>query len=219
MSSPTCFLPLRSNEPSTQAYLDAKLRSYEVCIENGCYDDAYVNAHLIFMYWLYSKLWILTKHDPDLLQRIFSLHSFDSKFDRSKFINASSALDLHQLKLEERKYAEVFGAICLDRTNVKSLKELVDTRNKILHPSGVVIFNSYEELGKTLDVQVGLAQVIADHLASAYIGLVEVSINKKLTYRRLLRWETDYMLEQELFTTYHLSAIDYEAAKSVLRIS
>lgn len=215
---PYSLLPLRSSEPSTQDYLAAKIRSYEVCLENECFDDAYVNAHLIFMYWLYCKLWVVVMAEQKLADRIFALHSFDSGFDRSKFLVTRSALELYNLRLEERKYAEVFGALCLDREDVKKLKKLVDDRNNILHPSGTIIFDSYDELERSLDVQRGLAEKIAPTVAGMYITLVRKTYGP-ISYRKLLKWEADYDLEQELFTKYHLSDIDFSAIKSLLHTS
>jgi len=213
---PYSLLPLRSSEPSTQNYLDAKMRSYEVCLENECYDDAYVNAHLIFMYWLYCKLWAVVMAEQRLADRIFALHSFDSRFDRTKFLVTQSALELHNLKLEERKYAEVFGALCLDREDVKKLKQLVDDRNKILHPSGTILFDSHEELEQPLEVQKELANKIAPATAEMYLSLIQGAYGP-LSYRKVLKWEADYDLEQELFTKYHLSEVDLSAIKRTLR--
>lgn len=213
---PYSLLPLRSSEPSTQAYLDAKVRSYEVCLKNECFDDAYVNAHLIFVYWLYCKLWVVVLARPRLADQIFALHSFDSKFDRAKFLLSQSALELHNLKLEERKYAEVFGALCLDRKDVKRLKDLVDDRNKILHPSGTIIFHDMEEFDKSLKKQQELAEKIAPAVAEMYIELIKESYGS-LSYYKIRKWETDYDLEQELFTKYHLSTIDFNAIKKLLR--
>lgn len=187
-----------------------------MCLENECFDDAYVNAHLIFMYWLYCKLWVVVMAEQKLADQIFALHSFDSKFDRSKFLVTQSALELHNLKLEERKYAEVFGALCLDRDDVKKLKGLVDDRNKILHPSGAIIFDTHEELDYALGVQGGLAEKIASAVAEMYIELIKES-HGPVSYRKILKWETDYDLEQELFTKYHLSTIDFNAIKKLLR--
>lgn len=213
---PYSLLPLRSSEPTTQDYLAAKVRSYEVCLENECYDDAYVNAHLIFMYWLYCKLWVVVMAEKKLADQIFALHRFDSKFDRSRFLLSQSALELHNLKLEERKYAEVFGALCLGREDVKRLKKLVDDRNNILHPSGAIIFVSHDGLEKALKVQQDLAETIALSLAEMYLTLVAMSYGS-LSYRKILKWETDYALEQELFTKYHLSNIDLNVIKGLLR--
>jgi hypothetical protein len=209
-------MPLRSSEPSTQAYLEAKLRSYEVCVENECYEDAYVNAHLLFVYWLYCKLWTVVQAEPKLVDRIFALHSFDSKFNREKFLKSESALTLHQLKLEERKYAEVFGAICLDREDVKQLKGLVDARNAILHPSGVTVVGDMETLDDKLQVQSRLASKIAAHMAPKYIKLVEPTY-KRISYSKLLRWENDYDLEQRLVTKFQLADIDLKSVKKFLR--
>lgn len=214
--SPYSLLPLRSSEPSTQDYLAVKVRSYEICLENECYDDAYVNAHLIFMYWLYCKLWVVVMAEQKLADQIFALHSFDSRFDRSKFLNAKSALELHNLKLEERKYAEVFGALCLDREDVGKLKKLVDDRNSILHPSGTILFDDVDRLNGALEVQKDLADKIAQSTARMYVALIGDTYGL-LTYGRLLRWETDLSLESELFTKYHLSSIDLTAIKRLLR--
>ena len=152
-----------------------------------------------------------------MIQQIFSLHSFDSKFDRVKFIEATSALDLHRLKLEERRYAEVFGAICLGRNDVKLFKGLVDERNKILHPSGAVVFDTQGELELALDIQLKIAEKIAACTAPAYVTLAEASPYGRTTYRKVLGWETDYLLEQELFTKYHLTEVDLTAIKRLLR--
>jgi len=213
---PYSLLPLRSSEPSTQDYLAAKIRSYEVCLENECYDDAYVNAHLIFMYWLYCKLWIVVRSEQKLADKIFALHSFDSRFDRGKFLVTQSALELYNLKLEERKYAEVFGALCLAREDVKKLKKLVDDRNNILHPSGTIMFNSSEELEHSLEIQEILAEKIASAIAEMYVSLLGGTYGS-LSYNKMLKWEADYELEQELFTKYHLSEVDFIAIKKLLR--
>ena len=214
---PFCLLPIRSSEPSTQTYLDTKLRSYEISIENECFDDAYVNAHLIFVYWLYCKLWVVILAKKNLADQIFALHSFDSKFNRSKFLSTKSALELHSLKLEERKYAEVFGALCLDRSDVTLLKKLVDDRNSILHPSGLIVCSSQIDLDARLEKQGELAKKIAEFTAPIYISLARAGYSKKLNYRNLLNWEDDYELEQALFTKYHISPMDFSAMKDILR--
>lgn len=212
---PYGLLPLRSSEPSTQSYLQTKLRSYELNLENECFEDAYVNAHLIFIYWLYLKLWVVVTSNPKLADQIFALHSFDSKFDRAKFLKTTSALEMHQLKLEEKKYAEVFGALCLERSDVKLLKELVMMRNNILHPSGSVQIQSGEDLEMALRTQQLLAKNIARSLAPVYLDLVLVDYGK-VTYRKILRWENDQNLEQYLFTKYQLSEIDFIIIKGFL---
>lgn len=216
--APDIFIPLRSNEPSTLDYLGAKIKTYEVCIENECFDDAYVNAHLVFIYWLYCKLWTVVNYKPKLVDQIFALHSFDSKYDRDKFLCATSALELCGLKLEERKYAEVFGALCLDRDEVKILKNFVDVRNDILHPSGLIKFNSQEELNDLLEYQIKIAAKIAQFMAPIYIELVKGTYGKISNYK-MKKWETDYNLEQNLFTKYHLSNIDLIAIKGFCAIN
>jgi hypothetical protein len=156
------------------------------------------------------------RSEQKLADKIFALHSFDSRFDRSKFLVTQSALELYNLKLEERKYAEVFGALCLDREDVKKLKKLVDDRNNILHPSGTIIFNSSEELDQSLEIQKILAEKIASAIAEMYVSLLGGTYGS-LSYSKMLKWEADYELEQELFTKYHLSEVDFIAIKKLLR--
>lgn len=210
------LIPLRSNEPSTLDYLNSRSKTYEICLENECFDDAYVSAHIIFIYWLYCKVWALINYKPKLVNQIFALHSFDSRYDRDKFLNSASALELCGLKLEERKYAEVFGALCLSRDDVKILKNLIDVRNHILHPSGLIKYNSQSELDEIFKSQELIAKKIAEFMAPKYIDLIKNTYGK-VSYYKVLRWEVDYELEQSLFTKYHLSNIDLIAIKGFLR--
>lgn len=212
---PYSLIPLRSEESSTQSYILAKLNNYEVCYANGCYDDAYINSHIIFIYWLYSKLWAATKYNKKLLSGIFTLHSFDSKFDLNKFLESDSALLLHKLKLEERKYARVFRALCLDQEDSDKLKDLIDNRNKILHPSGVIICNDEYALETMLNVQKDLSESISKFMNNKYIKLAEKEYGKISLYN-IRNWETDYNLESYLFAKYQITQIDYDSIKALL---
>jgi len=206
---PYNLIPLRSNEPSTQDYLAQKILGYELFREHGCFDEAYINAHLIFIYWLYCKVWVRSKHEPKLLKNIFTLHSFDNNFRMIKFLDADSALLMHKLKLEERKYAEVFGNLCLDADDVKKLKDLIDVRNNILHPTGVIAISDELELDELLEAQDRIGDKIATGTTKSFLRLIKKPYGVP-TYHRLKRWDTDLLLEQELFAKYQISQKDLD---------
>jgi hypothetical protein len=67
-----------------------------------------------------------------------------------------------------------------------------------------------------LKIQQELAEKIAEYTAPLYTNLIEPDYGK-LAYRKLLKWEGDYSLEQQLFTKHHLSEIDFTALKKILR--
>lgn len=214
--SPRVFLPLRSDEPSTQSYLENVARSYDISLENECFGNAYVNAHMIFIYWLYCKLLICLLSDRDKIGKIFALHRFDSSYRRDRFLSSESALEFHKLKLEERKYADVFGSICLDVNDVKTVKSLVDKRNNILHPSGFSIADE-ATLGEYLEKQRGVAIKISDFTAPLYITAAEAEYGKKISRYRFSRWESDFDLEQHLVARFQLSELDIKQMKRYLR--
>lgn len=118
---PNGLLPLRSAYPATTEYLYTKYDNYLKCVENEMWDDAYINAHLIFVHWLYKKIWILSQSNQEKVRNIFSLHSFDSKYSVDKFLVAERAIELSQLNLEERKLANIFRQMFLDDED-KTLK-------------------------------------------------------------------------------------------------
>jgi len=150
-----------------------------------------------------------------LLSGIFTLHSFDSKFDLKKFLESDSALLLHKLKLEERKYAKVFRALCLCQEDSDKLKDLIDNRNKILHPSGVIICNDEYELETMLNIQKDLSESISKFMNKKYLKLAEKDYGKISLYK-IRKWETDYSLESYLFAKYQIAQIDYDSMKTLL---
>lgn len=207
---PSSLLPLRSAYPSTTEYLYAKYDNYLKCVENEMWDDAYINAHLILVHWLYQKIWVLLQSDSEKIRAIFSLHSFDSKYPVEKFLVAGHAIELSQLKLEERKLANVFRQIFLDDTDMKRLKNLVDKRNSILHPSGTILCSDADSLSSLIDEQYDLVTKISLGSTGTYIELASDEF-RDLNSDDMLNWENDSEVEAYVVRRFELTQADIDA--------
>lgn len=174
------------------------------------WDDAYINAHIIFVHWLYQKIWLLLQSDNEKMRGIFSLHSFDSKYSVDKFLAAERAIELSQLKLEERKLANVFRQIFLDDTDMKRLKNLVDKRNSILHPSGTILCSDADSLSSLIEEQYDLVTKISFGSAGIYTELA-TSEFRELTSDDISDWENDGEVEAYVVRRFELTQADIDA--------
>lgn len=207
---PNSLLPLRSSFPSTFDYLYLKYENYQKCIEAECWDDAFVNAHLIFIHWLYQKIWIITKCEPMKVRNLFSLHGFDSNYSLDKFLRAEQGIELSQLKLEERKLANIFRELFIDEADKKRMKSLIDKRNSILHPSGTILCSSLDSLNEILEEQYDLVTKISLSSAHLYINLSEKEF-RRIEYSDIASWGTDPEIEAYVVRQYELAQIDIDA--------
>ena len=207
---PASFIPLRSSYPETIGYLVTKYENFQKCVEQECWDEAFINSHLIFVHWLYRQLWLVSKHDENKIRNIFSLHSFDSNYPIAKFLKAATGTELHNLKIEERKLVKVFREICLDDTDKRRLQNLVDKRNAILHPSGVIVCTTEDDLQEILNEQSELSLKISLSLANSYIDIIEHSF-RKLTYVEFINWNTDIEIEAYAVRDLELSPIEMDS--------
>ncbi|NCU29835.1 hypothetical protein EOM60_04485 [Candidatus Saccharibacteria bacterium] len=141
---------------------------------------------------------------------MFSLHSFDSKYPINKFLEAERAMELSQLKLEERKLANIFREVFLDDNDKKRLKDLVDKRNSILHPSGSIVCQSMDDLDSLLDEQYDLVTKISLGSASIYTGLAADEF-RELTSDDMTGWEGDSEVEAYVVRRSELAQVDIDA--------
>lgn len=207
---PFAFMPLRSNYPGTINYLTTKHENFQKCIESECWDEAYINAHLIFVHWLYRQLWAVSKNDAPIIRNIFSLHSFDSKYPLNKFLSATSGAELYNLKIEERKLARVFREICLNDTDKSRLQDLFDKRNAILHPSGTIVCNSVDDIQGLLEEQSELGLKISLSMAVRYTSLIEDSF-RSISYSEFVDWNNNVEIEAYAVRDFELSSIDMDS--------
>lgn len=173
------------------------------------WDEAYINAHLIFVHWLYQKIWLLSQSNQEKVRSIFSLHSFDSKYPIDKFLKAERAMELSQLKLEERKLANVFREIFLDDNDKKRLKDPVDKRNSILHPSGIIVCSDAESLGSLIDEQYDLVTKISLKCAPLYLTIVSEEF-RDLQKEDIDSWDSDSQIEAYLVRRFEHTQADID---------
>lgn len=204
---PYDLVPLRSNDPTSFDYINELLKSYTVNRTNECYDVAFMMAYLVFVYWLYTKIWFMSKIDIKRTEDIFTLHSYNSRFNHKNFMGAGSPNLLAELRLDERKYSRIFKRVCLKDDQVNLLKRLTDDRNTISHPNGIIICPDENELDEKLKSIGELSDTISLYYAKKYLRYYIKNFGR-LGINRIRNWDGDFQLETELFAKFQLSQTD-----------
>jgi hypothetical protein len=151
-------------------------------------------------------------HEPERVRGIFSLHNFNGGYEMKHLMKAASGIELHRLKLEEKKIARIFRELHLDDIDQKRLKQLIDMRNSILHPSGTILCQTRDDLDVLINEQYDLVYKISIKAASVYVDLVE-SHYGKITESDLTGWDSSPDIEAYVVREYELSSVDIDSIK------
>lgn len=130
------FLPINpDDEEDVISYIRNITNLVALNYKYGQYQFAYFGIHLLYMTYIYCVAWKIGQIEPErykdaiVFARSYSGREKDLKIEDADSIFAYSLMP-------EKDIAKLFKIIDLDKSNIKIVSDLVDTRNDMVHASG-----------------------------------------------------------------------------------
>jgi len=130
------YLPIDPvDEEDVNNYVQNVRNLIEVNFKYGQYQFAYFGIHLLYMTYIYSAAWKIGQisaeryKDAIVFARPYNGREADLKIEDADTIFAYSLIP-------EKDIAKLFKIIDLDKSHIKNVCDLVDTRNDMAHATG-----------------------------------------------------------------------------------
>lgn len=139
------YLPISLNSPTEVVYYDTLASAYEINREHENHQFAYISYHMLFMSFIYTKLWQYREAYPDKFKHV--LIGFNDKDEKE--IRADTSL-FSLSKINEAQSAKLLKLLEIEDCDVGAVKERIKKRNEIAHANGNVYFRSQENLDEEI---------------------------------------------------------------------
>lgn len=165
------FMPLEYKTQSESDYIAFLWDAFVVNYEKEKYQFAYIAYHMIFMSYVYFQLAKIYQNRPDDIKNImvFTGQALQQVEEHEKKVRESNSpfppqFNPFSLSFEqERSIIGLFVSIGCDREIIKKMKSLIDTRNKIAHSNGSIIFKSLETIDAKIEEILECAECIQEN--------------------------------------------------------
>lgn len=139
------FLPINpSDEEDVNSYINNITNLIAINYKYEQYQFAYFGAHLLYMTYIYCTAWKISQILPDRYQDVIVFARPYSGREKDLKIEDANSIFAYSL-LPEKDIAKLFKIICLDKSHIANVADLVDARNDMAHASGK--FNILNEEG------------------------------------------------------------------------
>ena len=130
------FLPINpSDEEDINSYINNITNLIAVNYKYEQYQFAYFGVHLLYMTYIYCTAWKISQIVPDRYQDVIVFARPYSGRERDLKIEEANSIFAFSL-LPEKDIAKLFKIICLDKSQIANVSDLVDARNDMAHASG-----------------------------------------------------------------------------------
>jgi hypothetical protein len=130
------FLPINpSDEEDINSYINNITNLIAVNYKYEQYQFAYFGVHLLYMTYIYCTAWKISQIIPDRYQDVIVFARPYSGREKDLKIEEANSIFAYSL-LPEKDIAKLFKIIYLDKSQIASVRDLVDARNDMAHASG-----------------------------------------------------------------------------------
>lgn len=170
------YLPLDDIEVND--YVSPLFKSASITYEKEEYQFSYFALHLIFMTNIYSTIWKVEKffkerYDDSLLfARPYN--GSEEKFKKTNSVFKYSFLP-------EKDVFELFSLIGVDKSYIRNIKDLIDTRNEMAHATGKFQILTVEEFNVAIK---GLLRVSENIQTKLNLTIREWYMSELLQYAK-----------------------------------
>ena len=206
------YLPEEFEDETEEKYIDALMLAAQTCYENGLYQFAYVQYHMLFMtavYYALLKVSVFHKEELNkalyyLLRDRFSDFWSESNKKGGKLYFGSFAI------INESDVFMLLRVIGLDSDLLGELQKLVRERNKYAHANGQLQLTSDELFMDALNSYNAKIQKVVELLKSDLIEFYKKTITDPDFYDPDIRayLDPDEQMTQEFIKEYSLSRVE-----------
>jgi len=130
------FLPINpSDEEDINSYISNIINLIAVNYKYEQYQFAYFGVHLLYMTYIYCTAWKISQIIPERYQDVIIFARPYSGREKDLKIEEANSIFAYSL-LPEKDIAKLFKIICLDKSQIAKVSNLVDVRNDMAHASG-----------------------------------------------------------------------------------
>lgn len=115
--------------------LDSLANPIAVNYKYGQYQFAYFGLHLLYMTFIYCTAWKIGQIEPERYKDAIVFARPYSGRERDFNIEEAESIFAYSL-MPEKEIAKLFTVIELDKSQISTVSNLVDTRNEMAHASG-----------------------------------------------------------------------------------
>jgi len=130
------FLPINpTDEEDVNNYIQNIINLIAVNYKYGQYQFAYFGLHLLYMTYIYCTAWKIGQIESERYRdAIVFARAYNGRESELKIEDADSVFAYSLMP--EKDIAKLFKIIDLDKSQISSVCDLVDTRNDMAHASG-----------------------------------------------------------------------------------
>ena len=130
------YLPINPNdEEDINSYISNITSLIAVNYKYDQYQFAYFGVHLLYMTYIYCTAWKISQIVPERYQDVIVFARPYSGREKDLKIEEANSIFAYSL-LPEKDIAKLFKIICLDKSQIANVSDLVDARNDMAHASG-----------------------------------------------------------------------------------
>ena len=130
------YLPINpDDEEDINSYVNNVTNLIAVNYKYEQYQFAYFGVHLLYMTYIYCTAWQISQIIPDRYQDVIVFARPYSGREKDLKIEDANSIFAYSL-LPEKDIAKLFKIICLDKSQIANVSDLVDARNDMAHASG-----------------------------------------------------------------------------------
>ena len=139
------YLPINpDDEEDISSYVNNVTNLIAVNYKYEQYQFAYFGVHLLYMTYIYCTAWKISQIIPDRYQDVIVFARPYSGREKDLNIEDANSIFAYSL-LPEKDIAKLFKIICLDKSQIANVRDLVDAPNDMTHASGK--FNILTDVG------------------------------------------------------------------------
>lgn len=172
------YLPISLNSPTEVEYYNALTSAYEINREHKNHQFAYMSYHMLFMSYIYTKLWQYRETYPDKFR--FVLIGFNYRDEME--IRADTSL-FSLSKINETQTAKLLKLLKIEDCDVIAVKKRINRRNELAHANGNVYFKSQktldDELREIISCISFIQQKAAETVQAIYLNFLLSSKDKE----------------------------------------
>lgn len=206
------YLPEEFEDDTEEKYIDALMLAAQTSYENGLYQFAYVQYHMLFMTAVYyAILKVTVLHEEELKKALYYLLK-DRYSDFWKETNTKNG-KLYFGSFAIINESDVFmllRVVGLDNNLLGELKKLVEERNRYAHANGQLQLTSDELFMEALNSYNNKVQRVVELLKNDLIAFYKKTISDPDFYDPDIRayLDPDEQMIQEFIKEYSLSRVE-----------
>lgn len=154
------YLPIVFTNSSDREYISFLWNSFESNYVNKNYQFAYIAYHMLFMSFLYFKIWQLK------VIKNFSFTYIGLTPDEEKALCGSSPFAFCRIK--ERSILKYFRLLNCSNSDIGKYQKLIDIRNDLVHSNGNIYFkDEYSVIDKIKQIVICIKEI--EHFSNKII--------------------------------------------------